>query len=158
MEITRSFCALIPAIATVLILTGFERCAGASPADPNQGPGGPILVITSPTSTFGKYYAEILRTEGLNAFAVQDIGTVTAATLNAYDVAVLAPATLTAAQVTMFTNWVNSGGNLIAMRPDSQLNTLLGLTAAGSGLSNAYLAVDTSTAAGNGIVGSPIQF
>jgi len=89
---------------------------------------------------------------------VADIGTVTAATLNAYDVAVLAPATLTATQVTMFTNWVNAGGNLIAMRPDSQLNTLLGLTAAGSGLSNAYLAVDTSTAAGSGVVGSPMQF
>ena len=28
---------------------------------------------------------------------------------------------LTAAQVTMFTNWVNAGGNLIAMRPDKQL-------------------------------------
>ena len=27
---------------------------------------------------------------------------------------------LTAAQVTMFTTWVNGGGNLIAMRPDKQ--------------------------------------
>ena len=34
-------------------------------SDPNQGPGGPILVITSSSSIFGKYYAEILRTEGL---------------------------------------------------------------------------------------------
>ena len=42
-------------------------------SDPNQGPGGPILVITSSSSTFGKYYAEILRTEGLNEFAVTDI-------------------------------------------------------------------------------------
>src|SRR5215467_14051400 len=158
MKITRSFYILISAIMAVLALTGFERCAGAAPADPNQGPGGPILVITSPSSTFGKYYAEILRTEGLNEFAVADIGTVTATMLNAYDVAVLAPQTLTAAQVTMFTTWVNAGGNLIAMRPDSQLNSLLGVTAAGSGLSNAYLAVDTSTAAGNGIVGSPLQF
>ena len=58
----------------------------------------------------------------------------------------------------MFTNWVNAGGNLIAMQPDSQLGTLLGLTSAGSPLSNAYLVVDTSTAAGNGIVGQPMQF
>ena len=42
-------------------------------AAPEQGPGGPILVVTSPTSTFGTYYAEILRTEGFNAFAVADI-------------------------------------------------------------------------------------
>ena len=30
----------------------------------------PILVITSSSATFGKYYAEILRTEGLNEFTV----------------------------------------------------------------------------------------
>ena len=28
---------------------------------------------------------------------------------------------LTAAQVTMLTDWVNAGGNLIAMRPDKKL-------------------------------------
>jgi hypothetical protein len=48
-------------------------------ADPNTGPGGPILVVTSSTATFSKYYAEILRTEGLNAFAVADVSTLTAA-------------------------------------------------------------------------------
>ena len=109
MKITNRFYTVTYAIIALLVLTGFERCAGAAPADPNQGPGGPILVITSPSSTFGKYYAEVLRTEGLNAFAVADIGTVTAATLNSYDVAVLAPATLTATQVTMFASWVNAG-------------------------------------------------
>jgi hypothetical protein len=149
---------LASTILVLLGLTGFERCASAVPADPNQGPGGPILVITSPSSIFGKYYAEILRTEGLNEFAVADIGTVTSTTLNAYDVVLLAPATLTAAQVTMVTNWVNAGGNLIAMAPDSQLNSLLGLTSAGSPLSNTYFVVDTSTVAGNGIVGAPMQF
>ena len=35
---------------------------------------------------------------------------------------------LTAAQVTMLTDWVHAGGNLIAMRPDTQLAGLLGLT------------------------------
>src|SRR5215472_11590857 len=111
MKINVDVCTVASVILEVLALTGFVHCAGAAPADPNQGPGGPILVITSPSSTYGKYYAEILRTEGLNAFAVQDIGTVTAATLNAYDVAVLAPATLTSAQVSMFMTWVNAGGN-----------------------------------------------
>ena len=59
--------------------------AGAS-TDPTQGPGGPILVVTSASSTFSKYYAEILRTEGLNEFAVADISTVTPAVLSGYDV------------------------------------------------------------------------
>jgi hypothetical protein len=135
---------------------GPAACAGLS--DPNQGPGGPILVITSPASTYGKYYAEILRTEGFNEFAVMDIGSVTSATLSGYDIAILAPAALTPTQAGMLMTWVNAGGNLIAMQPDQQLASLLGLTAAGPTLSNAYLLVDTSTAAGNGITNRPLQF
>ena len=69
----------------------------------------------------------------------------------------LAP--LTAAQVTMFTNWVNGGGNLIAMRPDKQLAGLLGLADAASTLSNAYLLVSTAAGTpGAGIVNQTIQF
>ncbi len=121
-------------------------------------PGGPILVITSSSYGFRDYYAEILRTEGFNAFAAADISTVTAGTLAAYDVAILAPTTLTPAQVTLLTDWVTAGGNLIAMRPDPQLAGLLGLTPTGTTLSEGYLLVDTSKAPGNGIVNQTIQF
>ena len=34
---------------------------------------------------------------------------------------ILATPTVTAAEVTVLTNWVNAGGNLIAMRPDKKL-------------------------------------
>src|SRR3954447_17317069 len=147
------------AIGFALALTAAQFALGQLP-DPNQGPGGPILVITSSSSTFGKYYAEILRTEGLNEFAVADIGSIPdlPTTLAAYDVAILAPMALTSGQATALTNWVTGGGNLIAMQPDAQLATLLGVSSAGTTLSNAYLRVDTSTAAGNGIVGQAIQF
>ncbi|MDB6000069.1 MAG: hypothetical protein JWP52_1768, partial [Rhizobacter sp.] len=94
----------------------------------------------------------------LNAFAVADIATVTATTLAAYDVVVLAKMPLTAAQVTMFTTWVNAGGNLIAMAPDTQLASLLGITTLGTTLSNAYMGVDTSASPGNGIVSQTMQF
>ncbi len=120
-------------VVALILLFLWAGCASAQP-DPNQGPGGPILVITSSSSTYGTYYAEILRTEGLNEFAVADIGTVTPTVLNNYDVAILAPATLTAGQVSTLSAWVNAGGNLIAMRPDSQLAPLLGLTPTGSTL------------------------
>ena len=126
--------------------------------NPAQGPGGPILVVTSSASPFSTYYAEILRTEGFNAFAVADISGVTASTLSAYDVVVLAKMALSATQVTMLTNWVNAGGNLIAMAPDPQLAGLLGITPTGGTLSNAYLLVDTSTSAGAGIVSQTMQF
>ena len=123
----------------------------------NAGPGGPVLVISSSSNPFSSYYAEILRAEGLNAFAVQDISTVSASTLASYDVVILGQMPLTSAQVTMLTNWVNGGGSLIAMRPDKQLATLLGLKDAQATLSEGYLYALPSGPV-NGIVNTPIQF
>ena len=125
---------------------------------PDVGPGGPILVIKSPTSAFGNFYPEILRNEGFNAFAVVDIETVTAMVLAAYDVVILDQGSLSASQVSLFTDWVNAGGNLIAMRPDAQLAGLLGLTATGATLSEGYLRVDTTQSPGTGIVDQTLQF
>ena len=65
---------------------------------------------------------------------------------------------LTATQVTMFSDWVTAGGNLIAMRPDKKLASLLGLTDAGDTLGDAYLLVNTAAAPGAGIVGQTMQF
>ena len=58
----------------------------------------------------------------------------------------------------MLSDWVNAGGNLIAMGPDAQLASLLGLTAIGQTLSEGYIGVDTAAAPGNGIVGQTMQF
>jgi uncharacterized protein YjiK/methionine-rich copper-binding protein CopC len=136
-----------------------EAAALTAPASAlGDGPGGPILVITSASNKFSTYYAEILRSEGFNEFAAMDIGSVSAATLSGYDIAILGQMTLTSAQVTMLSNWVSGGGNLIAMRPDKQLAGLLGLTDAGSTLTNGYLLVDTAQAPGNGIVNQTMQF
>ena len=101
---------------------------------------------------------EILNAEGLNAYAVKDISSVTATMLSSYDVVILGQMSLTSAQVTMFTTWVNAGGNLIAMRPDKQLAGLLGLTDAGTTLSEGYLLVNTASGPGKGIVGETIQY
>jgi hypothetical protein len=132
--------------------------AAPPPPPPDEGPGGPILVVASSTNPFGRYYAEILRAEGLNAFTVTDISNVTAGMLANYDVVILAEMSLTSAQATLFGDWVTAGGNLIAMRPDAQLAGLLGITPAGGTLSDAYLLVDTANAPGAGIVNQTIQF
>ena len=87
-----------------------------------------------------------------------DLSAVNATVLSSYDVVILGQMSLTASQVTMFTTWVNGGGNLIAMRPDKQLASLLGLTDAASTLSEAYLLVNTATPPGQGIVGQTMQF
>ena len=54
--------------------------AAPPPPPPNEGPGGPILVISSAANPFSRYYTEILRNEGLNAFTAVDISAVDART------------------------------------------------------------------------------
>jgi hypothetical protein len=127
---------------------------GQSPAD---GPGGPVLVITAPGDAFSDYYAEILRSEGLNAFETED-GPVTSDKLAGHSTVILATAARTDAEVALLTTWVNAGGNLIAMRPDKKLAGLLGLTDAGGTLAERYLKVDNGTAAGKGIESMTMQY
>ncbi|MBE9014661.1 DUF4082 domain-containing protein [Chroococcidiopsidales cyanobacterium LEGE 13417] len=145
-------------LMTTLPLPGLQTSAAVAATSPNTEPGGSILVITTTSDPFSNYYAEILRNEGLNTFNVSDISLVSSEMLANYDVVILARMTLNPSQVTMFSNWAASGGNLIAMRPDKQLSSLLGLTDTASTLSNGYLLVDTSKAPGSGIVNQTIQF
>ncbi len=127
-------------------------------SSPTIGPGGPIMVVTNSANPFTQYYAEILRTEGFNAFTMTDISQVTPSLLNSYDVVILGEMTLAPAQVTMFTDWVIAGGNLIAMRPDTQLAGLLGLNATVDKLANAYLQFNAAQASATGLVTQTIQY
>jgi hypothetical protein len=139
-------------------LTWTFATAAPPPPGPEQGPGGPIAVVTSAANPYSTYLAEMLRTEGLNEFTTIDVGTLSPTTLAAYDVVVLGAVSVTTAQASDLTTWVNGGGNLIAMKPTSSLSGLLGLTAASGTTADAYLKVDTSTAAGVGIVPDTIQY
>jgi hypothetical protein len=152
----------IRAIAIVALVAGaaaLSAAGGHAQSTPGQGPGGPVLVVADPGDPFGRYNAEILRAEGLNEFAVTDKANLSAATLGAYQVVVLAHTTsLSAAQVTTLNDWVQGGGNLIAMRPDKQLAGLLGLADAGGTLANGYVKVDTGSGPGAGIAAATMQF
>ena len=141
-----------------LMAANFSWSFTTAGAPSDIGPGGPILVISSSTNPFSRYYGEILLAEGLNLYSVKDISTVTAGTLSSYDVAILGDMQLTSAQAILISNWVNAGGNLIAMHPDVQLASLLGLTSTSQTLSNAYLLMNTSTMPGAGLVNQTIQF
>ena len=57
-------------------------------------------MISNAANPFSRYFAEILRAEGLNEFTATDISNVTPAVLNAHDVAILGDGALTAGQVT----------------------------------------------------------
>ena len=139
----------------------FTTASDATPPDDptlEQGAGGPILVVTADDKPFSKYYAEILRAEGFDEFTSKNIGEVDSTLLNQYQVVVLGEVPVTDAQVTMLSDWVNAGGNLVAMRPDKKLAGLLGITDQFSTLSDEYLKVDTAHRPGAGIVGQTIQF
>src|SRR5437016_3069679 len=114
--------ALKPASGLFVVIVALlaSRHAVAFPP-PDTGPGGPVLVIASPANPFSRYYAEILRAEGLNYFDVHDITDLTPTLLAGYDATVLGQFPLTPDQVSILSDWVNAGGNLIAMRPDPQL-------------------------------------
>jgi hypothetical protein len=138
--------------------------AAPPPPPPDQGPGGPVLLVKNSSSTtaqFAPYTAEILRAEGYDEFATADLASVTRSTLDQYDVVILGATPLTSVQVTLFSDWVSAGGNLIAFKPDKQLAGLLGLTAVTTTpttLANGYLKAATGAAPGAGITDQTIQF
>src|SRR5690242_1915129 len=138
---------------------GVAASQAQTSASAAEGSGGPILVVTKPGDPFGDYYAEILRAEGLNEFALSSATALTAQTLAPYQVVVLAANdALTSAQADLLTQWVRDGGNLIAMRPSAKLAPLLGLGSDSGELENGYLKIDTRTAAGAGLTGTTMQF
>ncbi len=167
LEHSTIYTATVSAAVTISPETRWERRSpGRSrrqrrrPRRPTKGPADPSWSIASAANPFGRYYAEILRCEGLNAFTVTDLSLVTPAVLTAHDVAILAevPA-LSSGQATMLSNWVtNEGGNLIAMRPDPELAALCGLSTPSGTLANAYMLIDTGTTPGAGLVAETIQF
>ena len=143
---------------SLFFLMGSIAESAAQLRDLDQGPGGPILVIADPGNPFTRYTAEILRAEGLNAFAVADIAAVDAQLLADHVIVILGELPLDAAQATLLADWVSGGGRLIAMRPDADLLPLLGLDSAAGTLSNAYLRIDTAESPGAGLVGETLQF
>jgi hypothetical protein len=146
------------AASLLLLVAGLSSLAAIAQSNPAQGPGGPVLVITSPAATFPTFYAEILRAEGLNAFSVSPLDSVTPSTLSTYDVVVLSPATLTSFQVQMFTDWVEAGGKLVAMSPDPGLAGLLGVTPQAAPITDGYLLIQAGTPIGTSFPAQTLQF
>ena len=154
-RLARGLGPLLAVLALLLTLVFGPRAVHAGPAD---GPGGPILVVASPSSPFSTFYAEILRTEGFNAFRVADATALTAASLAAHDIVVLPPMTLSDAQRTALADWVNAGGGLLTMAPDAALAPLAGLTPLNQTLADAWYRVDPVALPGAGLADLSMQF
>ncbi len=130
----------------------------AAPVVQDPALSGPVLVVAPEGTGFGRYLPEILKNEGLNAYESAGPSVLTPTGLAKYDVVLLGETALTASQVTVLTDWVTAGGNLVAMRPDKKLAGLLGLTSTTGTLADAYLQVDTATPPGRGVTGVAMQF
>ena len=119
----------------------------------------PILIITSDSNPFTKYFTEILRAEGLNEFDTIELSKVNASLLKKYDVVILGEIPISDNQVNQLSNWVGNGGLLIASKPDAKLNNLLGLDSfEDKPMADKYLLVNTSSSPGKGIVNETIQY
>ena len=114
---------------------------------PGVGPGGPIQVDRRP----GRPVRPLLRGDPARRGPQRvrrDRRAGHRAEARRPRVVMLAPAAVSDAEVALLTDWVQGGGNLIAMRPDKKLAGLLGLTDAGGTRANQYLKVDPGSAVG----------
>ena len=101
-----AFSIALLSVSAVLLESSFKATPAASgfsaPINPVAAPANtntPVLVVTTESNQFSKYYSDILKAEGLNAFQTADIGTVNAAALANYDTVLLGEVSLTPAQV-----------------------------------------------------------
>jgi hypothetical protein len=119
----------------------------------------PILLVLNDAAPnkFGAYVGEILRAEGLNAYAVAQVGALTAADLSGRPLVVLAETPITEAQGTLFSTYVDGGGRLLALRPDKRLAALFGLAPADGVQTDGYLRIDGSQPAGQGLPTETLQ-
>jgi hypothetical protein len=120
----------------------------------------PILLITNSAASnpYGAYLGEILRAEGLNQFATKDLAAVTSTDLSSAELVLLAETALTSTQAGLLSNYVAGGGRLVAMRPDSRLAPVLGLTPAGSSTSEGYFAINSATTFADGFPTTTLPF
>jgi hypothetical protein len=119
----------------------------------------PILLIVNKDSAnpFGIYFTEILRAEGVNCFHTTDLSTLHTASLEKYDVAILAETLLTATQLDMFETYVNHGGRLVSMKPADRLEAVFGLERIEGTLSKGYIKTESGHAVSKGINPSTLQ-
>ena len=155
-QMWRSARAAIVAVLVAAAALGWTLgCRSAG--DARAGPGRPDpRRHRSRAIRSARYYAEILRAEGLNEFAVDEQGEPQRRRRWPATRSSCWPQTsLTDAQAALLDGWVAGGGNLIAMRPDAQLAGLLGPGRRHRRTSrDGYIKIDTGSPPGAGITGA----
>lgn len=107
----------------------------------DDGDGGPVLVVLPDRPGFGRYLAEILRAEGIGAFAVAPVARLSQEVLARHDLILLAPGAIDAATVALIEARVQDGAGLIAVGPDPRLGPVLGVEVGPDVVDEGYLQV-----------------
>jgi hypothetical protein len=118
----------------------------------------PILVLAT-KANFSLYTPEILKAEGLNEFITDSLTNtkVTLQYLKRFDIVLLGETSLTSDDKGKLTAYVKDGGNLIALRPDRQLDEIFGLIVEKGTVDEGYIKIDTGDI-GKGLVSATMQF
>lgn len=117
--------------------------------------GGPVLLVTDNRNPYDEFYAEMLRAEGLTSFTSVDLRDLSAAALDGHAV-VLLSGTPDSEAMSQLRGWVESGGQLITMRPEGELADLAGHSPTGDSVTNGSLWADGSSTAGRELASTPI--
>ena len=132
----------------------------APPDDEGLSKTNPILLLVHEHSEnpFGQYLQEILFAEGLNCFSIAFLSKIKPDALKQFDTVILAEGLVSSSQVDWLSQYVASGGNLIAMRPEPALDHLFGVASTSGSISDGYLQIESNRPEGQGIIPEPIQF
>ncbi len=133
---------LVIALLLALMAGLFMPHHGASGASAESTP--PILLVTSTSvdNPNNNYLMELLKAEGIGLFDAVPLSALTASSFVGRSVVILVETTLSADRAALISNYVNAGGNIIAMRPDGQIANLFGLQAKDGMQDDGYVAID----------------
>ncbi|HOP96627.1 MAG TPA: fibronectin type III domain-containing protein [Verrucomicrobiota bacterium] len=151
-----------------LLIPGLLLAACATLSAGLPEPTHPLLLVRNgnyAANPFAGYLSEILVAEGLAGFKEVELSDLALEPdpenyLRAFSVVLLAETDLSPAQEQFFRNYVAGGGNLIAMRPDSDLADLFGLTYLGVRPEELlhFFAIDTAQEPGGGLPSVSLQY
>jgi hypothetical protein len=138
-------------LPVAILLMGITACSTKSTTPP-------ILVLAT-NAAFGSYTCEILKTEGFNEFKLDSLTDVNISLhyLKQFDIIILGKTAITQTQKTMFYDYVEEGGSLIAFIPDNKLCGLFGIDNTTGTVNEGYIALDPDVEQGIGIATNRMQ-
>ncbi|WP_137113657.1 MULTISPECIES: Ig-like domain-containing protein [Mesorhizobium] len=123
----------------------------------NDESGAPILIVGGDASDLNPYYTEILSAEGFTGFKTASKSEFAKLDLAGIQ-SIIVSGDLDNSGSARLKEWVENGGNLVAVMPTGALADLAGVKALSVINGEGYFQIDTGSAPGKGLVSQPIQF